>query len=30
MDDFGYFIGYNIGSVIGVIGFIYVALTGLK
>lgn len=30
MDDFGYFIGYNFGWIVGIIGFIYVALTGLK
>lgn len=28
--DIGYFIGYNFGWIVGIVGFIIVAISGLK
>lgn len=30
MDDFFYWLGYNIGVVFAVVGFIYIVIHGLK
>jgi hypothetical protein len=30
MEDFGYWLGYNFGAVVAVLGFIVVAISGLK
>jgi hypothetical protein len=30
MEDFGHWLGYNIGAVVAVLGFIVVAISGLE
>lgn len=30
MDDFWYWLGYNFGAVVAVLGFVVVAINGLK
>ena len=30
MEDLGYWLGYNIGAVVAVLGFVAVAISGLK